>query len=213
MEDILASIRKIISEDPTPQQPAKLLQKTSVPKAQLIPDQPKPRVVVPAPAATLIPTVAPLVDLNVLDLTEEVHDEDSAQTVRVAPATAEPAIEDVIFQRVEAPAKMPKELSTQDDDDLISDSTRDAMGRAFANTNGRAPHVALKDGTIEVIFAEAVQQAFHPALTDWIDGHTNEVMDQLRPLIRAWMDEHLPPLIEAAVVKEIARANQRARKP
>jgi cell pole-organizing protein PopZ len=36
-------------------------------------------------------------------------------------------------------------------------------------------------------------------------------MDQLRPLIRAWMDEHLPPLIEAAVIKEITRAA--ARKP
>jgi cell pole-organizing protein PopZ len=70
----------------------------------------------------------------------------------------------------------------------------------------------LQGGNIESIFAEAVQRAFRPALTEWIDGHSNDVMDQLRPLIRAWMDEHLPPLIESAVVKEIARAAQSARK-
>jgi uncharacterized protein len=214
MDEILASIRKLISEDPPPQEPAKRLQMASLPQAQLIPDQAKPRVVVPVPAAAPIPTVTPtsVVDLNVLDLTDELNDEDSAQVVRVAPATAAPAIEDnLIFQPVEAPAKMREELST--DDDLISDNTRDAMGRAFANIDGRAPHVALQGGNIESIFAEAVQQAFRPALTEWIDGHSNDVMDQLRPLIRAWMDEHLPPLIESAVVKEIARAAQRARKP
>jgi hypothetical protein len=37
-EEILASIRKLISEDPLPQEPATRLQMTSVPRAQLIPD-------------------------------------------------------------------------------------------------------------------------------------------------------------------------------
>jgi cell pole-organizing protein PopZ len=37
-------------------------------------------------------------------------------------------------------------------------------------------------------------------------------MDNLKPLIRAWMNEHLPALIEAAVVKEIARSAENARK-
>jgi hypothetical protein len=51
MEEILASIRKVISEDPPPQEAAKVVRKTSVPKAQVIPDRPKPRVVVTVPAA------------------------------------------------------------------------------------------------------------------------------------------------------------------
>jgi hypothetical protein len=95
------------------------------------------------------------------------------------------------------------------DDDFISDTTRSAMGRAFQNLNGQAPAVTLKGGSIEAIFAEAVQQAFRPALKEWVDDHSNDIMDQLRPLIRAWMDEHLPPLIEAAVIKEISRAATR----
>ena len=96
------------------------------------------------------------------------------------------------------------------DDDLVSDNTRHAMGRAFANMNGgRAPQVALKGGSVESIFSDAVQSAFSTALKEWVDDHSTDIMDQLRPLIRAWMDEHLPPLIEAAVIKEISRAASR----
>jgi cell pole-organizing protein PopZ len=116
--------------------------------------------------------------------------------------------DDVIFQNIE-PVSRVKERPM--DDDFISDTTRSAMGRAFANLNGQAPQVTLKGGSIESIFADAVQQAFRPALKEWIDDHSDDMMDQLRPLIRAWMDEHLPPLIEAAVIKEISRAA--ARKP
>jgi cell pole-organizing protein PopZ len=112
----------------------------------------------------------------------------------------------VIFQNIE-PAAGSKERTM--DDDFISDTTRSAMGRAFQNLNGQAPAVTLKGGSIEAIFAEAVQQAFRPALKEWVDDHSNDIMDQLRPLIRAWMDEHLPPLIEAAVIKEISRAATR----
>ena len=31
-------------------------------------------------------------------------------------------------------------------------------------------------------------------------------MDHLKPLIRDWMDDNLPQLIEAVVIKEIGRA-------
>ena len=100
------------------------------------------------------------------------------------------------------------------DDDFVSDTTRHAVGRAFANLDGGPrPQFAFRTGSIEDIFAEAVQDAFRPALKEWIDEHSQEVMDQLRPLIRAWMDEHLPPLVQAAVAKEITRAADKARKP
>jgi len=98
------------------------------------------------------------------------------------------------------------------DDDLISDSTRHAVGRAFKSLNGDASDYAPKGGSLEAIFMRAVHDAFEPTLQNWIDGHSAEIMDNLKPLIRAWMDEHLPPLIEAAVIKEIARSAEHARK-
>ena len=200
MEEILASIRKIISED----QPA---DGKSPPKATVVkaPSVPEPVKVV---------AVQPVAELDVLDLTDEVPDEEPPSVVARAAPTPPPAPDpapvienDVIFQNIE-PVPRVTEHSM---DDFISDNTRSAMGRAFANLNGPGPQVTLKDGSIEAIFNDAVQQAFRSALKEWVDDHSNEVMDQLRPLIRAWMDEHLPPLIEAAVIKEIARAA--ARKP
>jgi uncharacterized protein len=206
MEEILASIRKIISED----QPGdgKSPPKPTPAKAQLAPE----------PVRVAVPQ--PITELDVLDLTDEVPDEEPpappapviARVVSPAPPMPAPdpapVIEnDVIFQTIE-PGPRVKE---QPMDDFISDNTRSAMGRAFANLNGPAPQVELKGGSIEAIFNDAVQQAFRSALKEWVDDHSNDVMDQLRPLIRAWMDEHLPPLIEAAVIKEIARAA--ARKP
>ncbi len=204
MEEILASIRKIISED-QPAEGAKPAAARPAP-AKTVP------IVEPAPARAAAPAAA--ADLDVLDLTDEIPDEEPPP-VRVAPRMAPPpsvpapapAIEnDVIFQNIEPAARI-KERTM--DDDLISDTTRSAMGRAFQNLNGQAPPVTLKGGSIEAIFSEAVQQAFRPALKELVDDHSNDIMDQLRPLIRAWMDEHLPPLIEAAVIKEISRAAMR----
>jgi len=198
MEEILASIRKIISED----QPAE----GAKPVARSAPAKPQP-VPVPAPepvAARVVASAAPAGDLDVLDLTDEVHDDDAAAGLRTAPPVPASIIaDDVIFQTIE-PVSRVRERAM--DDDLVSDNTRHAMGRSFANLNGHTPQVSLKGGSIESIFSDAVQNAFRAALKEWTEDHSDEVMDQLRPLIRAWMDEHLPPLVEAAVIKEIGRA-------
>jgi cell pole-organizing protein PopZ len=81
------------------------------------------------------------------------------------------------------------------------------MGRAFANLDSEpASYSAPPGNTLEALFLRAVSDAFVPTLKDWVDDHHTEVMSNLKPLIRAWMDEHLPLLIETAVTKEIARA-------
>jgi cell pole-organizing protein PopZ len=203
MEEILASIRKIISED-QPGDGAKLAVRPTPLKAQ--------------PSAVTALAAAPAADLDVLDLTDEIPDDPpieamtaSAPMPVLVPTPALAIENDVIFQAIE-PDPLSKEPPM--DNDLISDTTRHAMGRALANLNGRSgPDVAPKNGSVESIFADAVQQAFRPVLKEWVDEHSEDVMEQLRPLIRAWMDEHLPPLIEAAVMKEILRAADRARKP
>jgi cell pole-organizing protein PopZ len=199
MEEILASIRKIISED-QPAEGAKSAARPAPLKAQPAPTEE------PATARAIL-APAPTADVDVLDLTDELPDDDAPEAPGAAAPVTAPVIEnDVIFQNIE-PVSRVKERPM--DDDFISDNTRHAMGRAFANLNGQAPQVSLKGGSIESIFADAVQQAFCPALKEWVDEHSDDVMDQLRPLIRAWMDEHLPPLIEAAVIKEISRAATR----
>jgi cell pole-organizing protein PopZ len=198
MEEILASIRKIISEDqPEPAKPA---------------PQPVPLRAVQAMSAKA--------DADVLELTEEVRDEEPEPAPEPEPepepeaapeppleTASQPAIEnDVVFETVE-PEPNPEPAAQADADDLISESTRSAMGRSFAKLDPEPMKPAsLSAGTLDGLFAQAVQEAFAPALQEWVDGHKAEIMDGLKPMIRAWMDQNLPRLIEAAVTKEVSRA-------
>jgi|SRR5882672_10867993 len=200
MEEILASIRKIISEDQQPE-PAKPAAKPAPVKAQPPPE--------PAPVRAAAPIAPPPpqqeAELDVLELTEELPDD---EPLELPPASAPVLENDIAFETIAEP---PREESAMDDD-LISDSTRHAVGRAFASLNGETSDYAPKGGGIEAVFVRAVQDAFQPALQHWIDGHSVDIMENLKPLIRSWMDEHLPALIEAAVVKEISRSADLARK-
>jgi uncharacterized protein len=186
MEEILASIRKIISEDQT---------EGAKPAEESIP--------VRAAAAQ----AQPHVESDVLELTEEVQDE-----VVEIPATEMqelPIENDIAFENIEAePKAEPKGEPAMDTDDLISDTARSAVGRAFAKLDVEAPkqQSGLGGGTLDALFTKAVQDAFMPTLQEWVESHHAEVMDSLKPMIRDWMDANLPRLIEAAVTKEISRA-------
>ena len=186
MEEILASIRKIISEDQ--------------------PDGAKPATE-SLPVRAAAAQAQPHVESDVLELTEEVQDE-----VIETPAAAEvpaPIEDDIAFESIEAePKAEPKAEPEMDTDDLISDTARSAVGRAFAKLDGETPkQPSAPAGTLDALFTKAVQDAFAPTLQEWVDGHHAEIMDSLKPVIRDWMDAHLPPLIEAAVTKEISRAD------
>lgn len=180
MEEILASIRKIISED-----------------------QPNPSAA--SPKADIAPAAAPVAaEPEILDLTEEVHDDGSVAPV-AAPVVDE---EEVTFEAID---DLPE--SAEDpaggDDDLISESTRHKVDEAFEALEPEEPprpSYAPQGGSVEAVFVRAVQDAFQPTLAGWVGGHTAEIMDHLKPLIRQWMDDNLPAIIQAAVQKEVARA-------
>ena len=186
MEEILASIRKIISED-----------------------QAEPAKAAPAPAAVrATPTAAeepaPHAEADVLELTEEVHEEEPDMPSSQAAAPIE---NDIAFETIEAEPKADPAM-----DDLISDATRKAMGRAFEHLDrGGMELTGPPGGSLDALFLRAVQDAFTPTLQDWVDSHNAEILDGLKPLIRDWMDSNLPALIEAAVTKEIYRAAVTAR--
>ncbi len=192
MEEILASIRKIISEDqPEPAKPAA----APAPALRAVPPVAAPT---PAPAP-----VTQAADPDVLELTEEVQDE--AQPAP-APAPEEaplPPENDVVFEALEEPKAEP----VMTENDLISDSTRNALGRSLANLDGADAKHGPTGGAIEAIFTRAVQEAFVSTLQEWVDAHHGEILNELKPMIRAWMDENLPPLIQAAVASELGRLN------
>ena len=199
MEEILASIRKIISEDQAEPAPAQAAA------------QPEPE---PEPEAE------PEEGVDVLELTQEVREEPTATVHAFTPPHREPepqpgpevqpeaasasagsevpAADDVAF--VEQNEEMPMANAGED---LITDSARAAMSRAFAPYSKPAaptPRMPSPEGAqLESVFMRAVMQGFDPVLRDWMNHNSEAVVQNMKPIIREWMDENLPDLIERAV--------------
>ena len=197
MEEILASIRKIISEDSADAPPA----------------------AAPVAAAAPAPVAKAEEPDDVLELTQEVEEEPVRAPEPVAaaprPEPVKPApVEDVVFQTVEEPAPaQPNEI--------FSDKTRRAIDDAFATLDAPeetppAPRPAAMpafaarpaaDGdSVEAVFERAVRDAVGPHIDQWMSGQKDALISAMKPLIRDWMDEHFPALLEGAVRDEVARA-------
>jgi cell pole-organizing protein PopZ len=182
MEEILASIRKIISED-SPE--------TAAPAAEAAPAASAPVASAPPPA----PAPTPFVEEDVLELTQEVEE----------PMPHPTPAEDIVFENV-APAPH---------SDIFSDQTRKAMEDTFnaiPDEPEPAPHVrstapiAPVDGSsVESVFERAVRESFEPVLEKYLSDNSAAVFERMKPLIRDWMDEHFPPLLEGAVRAEVER--------
>ena len=193
MEEILASIRKIISEDS--------------PEAAATVPEPVPAAapVAPAPVAPPAPVAAapepafqePEPD-DVLELTQEVEEP--------PPSPAE----DIVFENVE-PAPAPSAGPS----DIFSDQTRKAMEDTFnsipdepepqAPVHRQVPLAPVDGSTVESVFERAVRESFEPVLQQYLHDNSAAVIEGMKPLIREWMDEHFPPLLEGAVRAEVER--------
>jgi hypothetical protein len=189
MEEILASIRKIISEDAPEEAGA-------------------------APEAA--PAPAPVHD-DVLELTQEVVEAPAAPVpppAPVSPPAPMPApVQDLVFENV-APAPAP---ATTEHSDIFSDQTRKAMEDTFnaipdepaepvpAPVRSTAPIGPVDGSTVENVFERAVRESFEPVLQKYLSDNSAAVIDRMKPLIREWMDEHFPALLEGAVRAEVER--------
>jgi cell pole-organizing protein PopZ len=186
MEEILASIRKIISED-APEAAA-----DAAP---------------PAPA----PVPEPMHD-DVLELTQEVEPAPAPMAPPPPAPTPQPVAapapaEEIVFQNV-APA-------APEHSDIFSDQTRKAMEDTFNSIpdedepapqpRSSAPIAPVDGSTVESVFERAVRESFEPVLQKYLSDNSAAVIDRMKPLIREWMDEHFPPLLEGAVRAEVER--------
>ena len=101
---------------------------------------------------------------------------------------------------------------------IFSDKTRKALEDSFASIpapKAEAPapapaHVeapaAMPDGaSVQAVFEKAVRDGFGPVLHQWLGDNSDAVVEKLKPLVREWMDEHFPALLEGAVRAEVER--------
>jgi cell pole-organizing protein PopZ len=202
MEEILASIRKIISEDSNDPQP------------------------VQAQPAVQARAVQDTQEADVLELTQEVHEEPPPAPppapVIVAPpppAQPEPVADDVVFQPIEEiPVSSPAQVTPPSEDGIFSEKARKALNDAFTSLEPEpeskssaapAASVAPVDGrTLEAVFDHAVRQTFDPVLQGWLDQNKDSVVERMKPVITQWLDEHFPAMLEEAVRDELARVTK-----
>ena len=162
MEEILASIRRIISEDEAP------AAEEAAPAAMpVIDEEPSGAPEMQAPA--------PVIDEyesgeDVLELTERVEVPELAETHGDLDVYAVPEPE---------PAAPPPRMG--EDEHLVSRPTAESAASAFGQL---AQHVVMpREGRL---------------LED-------VVKELLRPLLKAWLDEHLPGIVQAKVEAEVER--------
>jgi cell pole-organizing protein PopZ len=177
MEEILASIRRIISEDDTPAEepaaeaapaeeaPAAVVEEPPVAEAapEPAPAEPAPE---PAPvAAAPEPEPEPAVEEEELELTEKVEthgDLDIYSATAEAPGPA----------AVQAPSPVPG---------LVSDRAASAAASSFGALSA-AILMPKGDRTLEDV-----------------------VRELLRPMLQQWLDDNLPTIVQTAVEAEVER--------
>lgn len=191
MEEILASIRRIISEDGAAEEaepaPAPKAAKPA-PKPQPVAEpEPEPEVdfePVPAEEPEPEPEPEPEIDEEVfvpeeeeediLDLTEKVEDE--------------PEVEPLFEEQKRRAQAVPPPAFEDEDEGLVSPPKREEAISAFANLTS----------TLEARHPELPIGAGHKTL----ESLTKEVM---RPMLKEWLDKNLPHIVERLVREEIER--------
>ena len=173
MEEILASIRRIISEDDAPAEAEAV--HASAPEPE-----PIPRAIAPEPE----PEPEPVED--VLELTQRVEPK-PPETVGDLDVYSEPEPEPV---RAAAPTPRPAPdlIATRagdDDEELVGESTAFVAAGHFGNLTASIPL---------------------PAVGRTLEDLTREL---LRPLLKAWLDENLPGIVQSAVSEEVERLSRR----
>lgn len=164
MEEILASIRRIISEDDAP-----------VDEAAVEPEpEPEPVMAAPAPEP-----VALDLDDDVLELTERAPEpiESLGDLDLYPPADARP--------KAPTPAPIYAAEPPEPDEPLVSAPVAASTASAFG---ALAQRIAMPR-----------------------EGRTLEdvVREMMNPLLKAWLDEHLPAIVQAKVEEEVERIARR----
>ena len=140
---------------------------------------------------------------GILELTDAIEDDGSVRKLDGGEpperqAAAEPSPSTAAPSHKAAPAAELSSRARADEarDDLVSAATAEAAVTAFARLEATAGEQCAAPG---------------PALG--AGGRTLEeiVRDALRPLLQAWLDEHLPGIVERLVQEEIQRLVREAR--
>jgi len=195
MEEILASIRRIINEDEEEGQPAEADAEAEVaPEPELVADpepEPEPEPVMEAePEPEPEPVMEePELEDDVLELTERIEEDDALGTDPVSIA----------------------------DDLMIVDREPEPEPEPEPVVDAIAEAVVEEEALVDDVPAMAAAGMF-AALSDNLrvseqQGQTLEgiVRELMRPMLKQWLDDNLPAIVEEKVQAEVERIARRSR--
>jgi cell pole-organizing protein PopZ len=224
MEEILASIRRIISDDDANKAPA-------VPPKAAVAPAPPPRAEAPMrPVPEAVPANPPVrdraaiqndieavldepvkrpaeaapADPDILDLTEDMAAESPAPEPMPEPAASSfrtiDGQPDVFF------AETPPEPDPEPVPEPVHAVPAEAASapRGFDNPHERSIISQATSAAVDSAFNQLAQSVFTQ------NGRTIEdlVRDMLRPMLKTWLDDNLPGLVERLVRAEIERVSR-----
>jgi hypothetical protein len=246
MEEILASIRRIIADDeakpPGAEKPA-----SAAPPAQAKPEKPAapasapaakspvmadipPSKVVPAPAAALkpvapaspppVPPSPPPAASNSQDdidaLLNGLDETTSEEEVRAQQPDGEvfELTDDMAVETAPPPQRSFQQVDPEDDLEFAEAATSKPMSRrpAYDPPPAFEAAVAPPPRILSTTTASAVESAFnalaHTVLSNNARTLEDLVKEMLRPMLKSWLDDNLPGLVERIVKAEIERVSR-----
>ena len=216
MEEILASIRRIIADDDAAKSPASPLTPPSPPepvKAAPVAAAPPP----PAPAPAFVPVPAPEPEpVPEPSVSESVLDEMLAE-LNATSAPAEDMASDVLdlTEAMAGPVTPPASgfRTIDGQSDIVFE---DSPSEHFAQPAHDGPRLQFPERPQRSLMSSAtsaaVDSAFnslaHTVLVQNARTLEDLVKEMLQPLLKSWLDDNLPGLVERLVRAEIERVSR-----
>jgi cell pole-organizing protein PopZ len=212
MEEILASIRRIIADEDTG--------KAAKPAAP--PPAPKPQPTIVAKPAAPPPQPAPAPANNQSDIDAMLAEIDPPKPAPPPPPAAfvppppSPPVPDVLdlTEAMAAPAPEPSAFRTIDaaSDVVFTDRAAETPMDRDAYRPAPAPAPSDYQGLISSSTMSAVDSAFnslaHTVLGNNARTLEDLVKEMLRPMLKGWLDDNLPNMVERIVRAEIERVSR-----
>jgi len=245
MEEILASIRRIIADDeakPPPPEAAKPAPAAAAPKPSAMNDIPpskvapaKPAAEKPAPPPVAKPAPAPPPPAPAADASNNQDDIDAllagldaatpAPEVRAPEPEPEPepdvlelTDEMAVDPEPTPPPPPPSFRKVEPRDDLEfaeSPPPRPTPPPSYAPVDFEAPPLPPQQPILAQSTVSAVESAFnslaHTVLSSNARTLEDLVKEMLRPMLKSWLDDNLPGLVERIVKAEIERVSRGGR--
>ena len=241
MEEILASIRRIIADDEAKPPPAEAAKPAPAPAAKPMADIPpsklapaKPAAEKPAPAAKPAPPPPPAPAADAGPNNQDDIDALLAGLDEATPAPEmrapepEPELEpepdvleltdDMAMDPEPTPAPPPpsfRKVEPRDDLEFAEAPPRPAPPPSYAPVDYDAPPLPPQQPILAQSTVSAVESAFnslaHTVLSSNARTLEDLVKEMLRPMLKSWLDDNLPGLVERIVKAEIERVSRGGR--